>query len=81
MLTSSIMATSRLLRPNIPRLTQLTQQGRTLSTFTDGERYWKDTPWRNVPAEEFNSYRFQVFIRAKLLTNLARLMNNSSLVK
>jgi hypothetical protein len=33
---------------------------RTLSTMVEGERYWKQTPWKDVPAEEFNSYRWQV---------------------
>jgi lysine 2,3-aminomutase len=32
----------------------------TLSTQVDGEVYWRGTPWRDVPAEEFNSYRWQV---------------------
>ncbi|KAF2829661.1 kama family protein [Ophiobolus disseminans] len=54
------MTLNRVLRPNLSRATRLTRYGRTLSTFTDGERYWKDTPWKDVPTEEFNSYRWQL---------------------
>lgn len=28
--------------------------------MVEGERYWEQTPWKDVPAEEFNSYRWQV---------------------
>jgi hypothetical protein len=28
--------------------------------MVEGERYWKQTPWKDVPSEEFNSYRWQV---------------------
>jgi hypothetical protein len=33
---------------------------RAQSTLVDGERYWEGTPWKDVPVEEFNSYRWQV---------------------
>jgi hypothetical protein len=26
----------------------------------EGESYWEQTPWKGIPAEEFNSYRWQV---------------------
>lgn len=44
----------------LPRITPLTHSRRALSTLIEGERYWKDTPWKDVSAEEFTSYRWQV---------------------
>jgi hypothetical protein len=67
-------------------LTSTTPPKRTLSTLSalvDGECYWKQTPWKHVPAEEFNSYRWQVS-RAESLTlsiaqvwRLAKLSNDT----
>jgi hypothetical protein len=47
-------------RPYRVPLVPLIRSGRALSTLVDGEVYWKGTPWKDVPAEEFNSYRWQV---------------------
>jgi hypothetical protein len=51
-------------------LTTLTPLKRALSTVVDGESYWGQTPWKDVPAEEFNSYRYQVSsVESRKLSN------------
>jgi hypothetical protein len=58
----TLTALSRSTRPYLPRFKQQKFQARglALTHFTDGESYWKDTPWSNTPVEEFNTYRWQV---------------------
>jgi hypothetical protein len=77
MATSSILALSRMVRPSLPRLMLRAQQGRRTSSqqFVDGERYWKDTPWRDTPAEEFNSYRWQVSDLRQITVDLVVFQN------
>jgi lysine 2,3-aminomutase len=49
------------LRPKPRALSQSIAQYRSASTLTDQEPYWqKIKPWKDVPAEEFKSYRWQV---------------------
>jgi hypothetical protein len=61
MLISTIRPQGLALRLKPQALSQFIAQHRSASTLTDQEPYWqKIKPWRDVPAEEFKSYRWQV---------------------
>jgi len=58
MAMSRVLASRRATRPCLPRLQALQVRG-LAAQFTDGEKYWRDTPWRDTSVEEFNTYRWQ----------------------
>ncbi|KAF1924668.1 kama family protein [Didymella exigua CBS 183.55] len=61
MFLSTIRAQCLALRPNSLVLPHLTTQYRSLSTSTEKEPYWqKIEPWKDVTAEDFKSYRWQL---------------------
>ncbi|KAF2036160.1 kama family protein [Setomelanomma holmii] len=60
MFKANTTAVKGALRLQTPDISRVVAWRRPLSTFTDGECYWKDTPWKDVPVDEFNSYRWQV---------------------
>ncbi|KAF2622594.1 kama family protein [Macroventuria anomochaeta] len=61
MFVSTIRVHRLALRPRLQNLSCSLAQSRSQSTFAEEEPYWqKIKPWKDVPAEEFKSYRWQL---------------------
>ncbi|KAH7075380.1 hypothetical protein BKA63DRAFT_469360 [Paraphoma chrysanthemicola] len=60
MLRANTTAVHSALRVRSPRTIRVAIHVRPVSTFVDGERYWQNTPWKDVTTDDFVSYRWQV---------------------
>ncbi|KAH8710078.1 hypothetical protein GQ44DRAFT_440826 [Phaeosphaeriaceae sp. PMI808] len=75
MFTTRVKATCRAIGVSPNGLTSLLQKRRPQSTLTDGDHYWRQTPWRDASIEKFNSWPWQLSNTVSGATKLERFLS------